>query len=294
MSDWQDYLSSKNEDEHTVRGKLMVLEDLKSPQLGNKRDILVHLPPSYGNGRRFPVIYMHDGQNLFDASTSFAGEWRVDETMETLDQEGIEAIIVGIPNTGKNRLNEYSPFIETGLGGGRGDDYLRFIVQTIKPIIDADYCTRPDRENTGIMGSSMGGLISLYALFRHPQTFGFDSARSPAFWFARGAIYNYVRKADFQPGNIYLDAGTREYGDTRGRMRNLSRRYCASIRRMQRLLVRKGYRPRRELLFVEDRWARHEEEAWARRYPYAIRFLFSNSKPFKRASFKRLFSSSPF
>ena len=294
MSDWQVYLASKNEDEHTVSGKLMVLEDLKSPQLGNERDILVHLPPSYGNGRRFPVIYMHDGQNLFDASTSFAGEWRVDETMETLAREGIEAIVVGIPNTGIDRLDEYSPFVEPGLGGGRGDDYLRFIIQTVKPIIDADYCTRPDRENTGIMGSSMGALISLYAFFRYPQIFGFAGAMSPAFWFARGAIYNYVRKADFQPGKIYLDAGTREFGDIRGRSRNRSRRYCARIRRMQRLLARKGYQPRRDVLYVVDKWARHEEEAWARRYPGAVRFLLSNSRPFKQTSSERFFSSNPF
>ena len=278
MAKWRDYASE--EGEHTVVGVLKVMEDFESPQLGNRRDILVYLPPSYeeGNGR-YPVLYLHDGQNLFDAATSFAGEWRVDETMEALSLEGLEAIVVGIPNMGESRLDEYSPF-KARLGGGRGDQYLAFVGQTLKPLIDNDFRTRPGREDTGIMGSSLGGLISLYAFFRYPELFGFAGAMSPALWFASGAIYDSIHDASFAPGKIYLDAGSREYGDGKGLgiwKRYRSRRYYASLRRMQRLLVKKGYRPRRDLLYVEEKGAGHNEEAWARRLPGALRYLLGNS-----------------
>jgi predicted alpha/beta superfamily hydrolase len=280
MAEWQDYATSE-EGEHTVVGDLKVLEDFESPQLGNRRDILVYLPPSYAEGDgRYPVLYIQDGQNLFDAATSFAGEWRVDETMEELSREGLEAIVVGIPNMGESRLDEYSPFQARHLGGGLGDQYLAFITQTLKPLIDDDFRTWPGRERTGIMGSSLGGLISLYAFFRHPEIFGLAGAMSPAFWFAGGAIYDAVSEAPFAPGKIYLDAGSREYGDGKGLhlwKRFRSRRYYASLRRMQRLLVKKGYRPRRDLLYVEEKGAVHNEEAWARRLPGALRYLLGDS-----------------
>ena len=273
---WQAYQSTKNDQEHTVAGNLKVLQDLESPELGNRRDILVYLPPSYeSGGRRYPVFYLHDGQNLFDAATSFAGEWQVDETMEALGQEGIEAIMVGIPNAGEARLNEYSPFHSAGLGGGRGDAYLAFIVNQVKSLVDAEFRTLPDPAHTGIMGSSVGGLISLYAFFRRPETFGFAGVMSPSLWFAKGAIYDYVRKAPPNSGRLYLDAGTREHGGDSiwSIIPWRSRRYYAGVRRMYRILVKKGYRPRRDLLYVEEKKAGHNEEAWARRLPAAVRFL---------------------
>ena len=278
MSDWLDYQITRASNGHTVVGSLKVLDNLYSPQLGNQRDIFVYLPPSYAAGAgHFPVLYMHDGQNLFDATTSFAGEWQVDESMEILSEEGIEAIIVGIPNTGTARLDEYSPFFASGLGGGKGDSYLEFIVDTVKPLIDADFRTLPERENTSILGSSMGGLISLYAFFRHPDVFGAAGAMSPSLWFANRAINKYIRAAPFTPGKIYLDTGTREFGGNSSWLNILgrSRRYCASVRRMQRILVKKGYRPRRDVLYVEEKWAHHGEDAWARRLPTAIRFLLN-------------------
>lgn len=276
MTDWQDYQTYRGHNGHTVVGNVQVLPQLKSPQLGNRRDILVYLPPSYEKDvGRFPVLYLHDGQNLFDANTSFAGEWQVDETMEALSQEGVEAIVVGIPNAGRARLDEYSPFYSSNYGGGRGDLYLDFIIQTIKPRIDATFRTLPDRQHTSIMGSSMGGLISLYAFFRHPDIFSAAGAMSPSLWFAQGAIYKNIRGATFSPGRIYLDTGTREHGghSTWTTIPSRSRRYYASVRRMQRLLVKKGYRPRQDLLYIEEKWAHHSESAWARRLPTAIRFL---------------------
>ena len=276
MVEWLDYAASTDREEHTVVGDLRLLAGIESPQLGNERDLLVYLPPSHetGNGR-YPVIYLHDGQNLFDAETSFAGEWGVDETMEALSHDGIEAIVVGIPNSGEDRLDEYSPFHEQARGGGRGDLYLSFIIDTVKPLVDASFHTLTGRDHTGIMGSSMGGLISLYAYFRHPKLFGFAGAMSPSFWFAKGAIYDLVQEAAFVPGRIYIDAGTREYGEGRHwtSIPWRSRRYYAGVRRMNRLLAKKGYRPRHDLLYIEEKWAIHEEAAWRRRLPLAIRFM---------------------
>ncbi len=119
------------------------------------RDLHAYLPPSYERSdRRFPGLYMHDGQNLFDATTSFAGEWGVDETMEELAVEGLEAIVIGIPH-GEDRVREYTPF------NGGGDEYLAYVVDTVKPLVDSSFRTLSDREHTGIMGSSLGALISL-------------------------------------------------------------------------------------------------------------------------------------
>jgi predicted alpha/beta superfamily hydrolase len=275
--DWLDYQEAYAGNGHTVVGNLKVLKEFESPQLGNRRDILVYLPPTYETGnKRYPVLYLHDGQNLFDETTSFAGEWQVDETMETLGQEGIEALVVGIPNAGLARLDEYSPFRDKR-SGGLGDHYLDFIANNVKPLVDARFRTLTGREHTGIMGSSMGGLISLYAFFHHPETFGLAGALSPAFWFAKGAIYDIIKKAPYYPGRIYLDAGTREHGEGHWLItRSRSRQYYAGVRRMQRLLAKKGYRPRRDLLYMEEKWARHEEVAWARRLPKAIRFLLGD------------------
>ncbi len=280
MATWLDYSTYRHHQYHTVKGNVKVLTQLESPELDNKRDIIVYLPPSYEQSDKpYPVLYMHDGQNLFDAATSFAGEWQVDETMEALSQEGIEAIVVGIPNMGEKRLDEYSPFRQLKLGGGQGEQYLTFLTETLKPIIDADFRTCPGREHTAILGSSMGGFISLYAFFHFPETFGLVGVLSPSFWFARGAMYTYIENVPFSPGKIYLDVGTREHGGGKSKvMKSHSRRYYASVRRMYRLMVKKGYRPRRDLLYVEEKWAGHEEQAWARRLPAGIRFLLEDTQ----------------
>jgi predicted alpha/beta superfamily hydrolase len=279
---WLDYSARYTDSRGTITGIIRVAPRLYSPQLNNSRDILVYLPPSYHQStRRYPVIYMQDGQNLFDDDASYAGEWGVDETMETLGlEEGLEAIIVGIPNAGIHRLDEYTPFRDRRLGGGRGDAYLDYLCETIKPLIDRDFRTLPDRRRTGILGSSLGGLISLYAFFERPAVFGFAGVMSPSLWFAGEAIFDYVASAVYVPGKIYLDAGTREYGEElshRAHRAAASRRYYASVRRMKGLLVRKGYRPLRDLMHVEEKWAGHSESSWARRLPPALRFLLTEA-----------------
>jgi predicted alpha/beta superfamily hydrolase len=279
MAKWHSYLERVGESGHSVVGNLKIAEGICSPQLKNKRDVLVYLPPSYEGGHaRYPVIYMHDGQNLFDERTSFAGAWHVGETMQQLSREGIEAIIVGIPNMGADRLAEYGPFRDRQQRGGQGELYLAFIVETLKPLIDHDFRTLPGRLNTGIAGSSMGGLISLYAFFRQPAVFGLAGILSPSLWFTRQAILDFVDGAPYWPGRIYLDAGTREYAGPRSDYPfwlDRSRRHSGSVRRLKRILVRKGYRLFDELLHVEEKWAAHQEAAWARRLPLALRFLLN-------------------
>ena len=277
---WRDYLAGKESPEHTVVGTLKVLDGVYSPQLENRRDILVYLPPSYEQSdRRYPVIYMHDGQNLFDAATSFVGEWQVDETLEMLAGEGLEAIVVGIPNMSKDRIHELSPFKDSE-SKGWGDKYLSFIVEIVKPHVDAAFRTLPDRERTGIMGSSMGGLISLYGYFAHPNVFGWAGAVSPALWFGNFALFDMVKKLPTMPqGKIYMDVGTNEAGNLNYAPDDIpseSLRYLNTVRDMRDLLVRRGYRLEHDLMYVEAAGAVHNESAWTRRLPDALRFLLSN------------------
>lgn len=277
MANWQNYLDEKDDDQHTVVGNLQVLKGLWSPQLGNRRDILVYLPPNYEQSNtRYPVIYMHDGQNLFDQVTSFAGEWQVDETMEALSRRGYEAIVVGLPNMGEQRLDEYSPFPQPRYSIGQGAKYLDFILQTVKPLLDRDFRTLPDRAHTGMIGSSMGGLISLYAFFCPPQAFGFVGVMSPSLWFAQGRIFTYVEQASFVPGKIYLDTGTQEqtrFYTNRRKLRSKLSEYNSTVQGMYDLLYHKGFRPNQDLLYVEEENGIHNEAAWARRLPGALEFL---------------------
>jgi predicted alpha/beta superfamily hydrolase len=277
MVDWLDYEDVYEGGGSRVAGTVKVLRGVRSAQLGNTRDILVYLPPSYPTANRtYPTLYMHDGQNLFDAATSFAGEWRVDEALERLATEGIEAIVVGVPNTGVNRLQEYSPFHDARFGGGRADDYLKFIVDTVKPLVEEAFRTTGEREGTGTIGSSMGGMISLYAFFERPEVFGLVGAVSPSVGFARGALLEYLARARFVGGRIYVDVGTQE-GRPKDRdpleLRGNPGAYVRMVREARDLLVRKGYGEGKDLLYVEEEGAGHNEAAWAGRLPQILRFL---------------------
>jgi predicted alpha/beta superfamily hydrolase len=263
MVEWKDYPAAVDPNHHGVVGSIKQLDGVYSPQLRNSRHLLVYLPPSYGSGQtRYPVIYMHDGQNLFDPDTSFAGEWAVDQTMEAASDEGLEAIVVAVPNIGPERSNEYSPFLDEKNGGGKGELYLRFLVETVKPVIDRDFRTRADREHTGIAGSSMGGLISLYAFFRYRHIFGFAGVMSPSLWFAQRAVLDWVQRQPFAGGRIYIDVGMREGQKTLDDVMNL-----------RDILRAKGYRNLHDLLCVVDTAGDHSERAWARRLHRQLRFL---------------------
>ena len=277
MNNWQAYYLVHPE--NSVTGTVRILKDFYSPELENRRDIVVYLPPSYDDSDKcYPVIYMHDGQNLFDGHTSYVGEWFVDETMETLARdEGIEAIIVGIPNMGHNRLHEYCPFKDPR-SLGWGGTYMQFIVKTLKPMIDRDFRTLSDRDNTGLMGSSMGGLISLYGFFKYPDVFGLGGIISPALWFGNAAIYPYVEESKFVSGKLYIDVGTHESVLIQAKDQVFGYdvpQYVISVRKMRDLLERKGYISGDNLLYVEDEGGIHNEKDWAKRFPDAIRFLLA-------------------
>jgi isoamylase len=248
-------LEARRMEAHTMVGSIVVLAHIWSPQLGNARDISVYLPPGYDEGdRAYPVLYMHDGQNLFDRMTSVGEEWQVDETMERLSQHSLEAIIVGIPNMGRNRIDEYSPYVDEGRGGGLGDAYLAFVAETLKPMIDSRYRTCVQREYTGVIGSSMGGLISLYAMLRYPEVFGFVAALSPSLWFAERALLKDFAGAPPRLGRIYLDVGTTEGGTC-----------VPDARELGEILLAQGYELERDLWYHEIHEATHDERAWATR-----------------------------
>jgi predicted alpha/beta superfamily hydrolase len=239
------------------KGRLVVLPSVHSPQLDNRRDLYVYVPTAPAPGDTgYPVIYMQDGQNLFDPALSFAGTWGVDQALTWASRRGLDAIVVGIPNMGDARIAEYDPFVEAG------ERYLDFVTHTVKPLVDGQFPTLPDRTHTGIAGSSMGGLISLYALFRYPEVFGFVAALSPSLWFADGALLDLVARAPRVPGRLYVDVGMREGEQT-----------VALGRQLRDLLLAKGYEPSRDFRWVEDQAGVHHEAAWGRRFRQALPFL---------------------
>jgi predicted alpha/beta superfamily hydrolase len=187
---WQDNFASPQKI-HTATAQVhMINEAFDIPQLGRQRRVWIYLPTRYQmSGKTYPVIYMHDGQNLFDAYTSGYGEWGIDELMDKLPDIK-ECIIVGIDHGGDYRITEYDPY-NSKYGKGRGNDYIDFIVKTLKPYVDANYHTKTDYRHTTIAGSSMGGLISMYAILKYPDVFGNAGIFSPAFWVAP-EIYQFA------------------------------------------------------------------------------------------------------
>jgi predicted alpha/beta superfamily hydrolase len=265
----------------TVVGDLRILRDVPSPvpAVVPARDILVHLPSgALGSGRRYPVLYMHDGQNLFDAATSFSGEWEVDETLAALAEDGLELIVVGIPHDGDRRVVEYSPYVgwpEPGVVGGGGSAYLRYLVEAVKPAVDSLAPTRPEREATGILGSSLGGLVSLWAAIERGDTFGLIGAMSPAIPPGQGFIVPRLRRLRVPPERVYVDVGGRE-GSSRASARQArvwSKRYLRWTGDVESALDVGGL-SRSRLRVVRDPDGIHHETTWARRLPDALRFLF--------------------
>jgi predicted alpha/beta superfamily hydrolase len=276
----EDYVRTRGSADSTVVGDLRVLTGLDGPSYAPGRDILVHVPAGAFDGdRRYPVLYMHDGQNLFDAATGFSGEWEVDETLAVLANEGIELIVVGIPNGGDLRYAEYTPYRGRPgpwPQGGSGREYLRWVVETVKPAVDAAFPTRTDRSATGIMGSSLGGLISLWAAVEHGGTFGRIGAMSPAFPGWQGVILGQLRRLRVRPERAYIDVGGHEgsHAPTPAEERRWSAGFPYDARRVRDALVMSGLSESVDLRFVMDPDAIHHESAWARRLPDALRFLF--------------------
>lgn len=245
-------------------------EDFYMPQLNRYRRIWIYLPPDYEDNieKYYRVLYMHDGQNVFDAATSFAGEWEVDESLNELFLNGDEGcIVVAIDNGADLRINEYSPWYNpTYQAGGEGEAYVDFIVQTLKPYIDTHYRTRPEGEHTGIMGSSLGGLISHYAMVKYPGVFGKVGVFSPAYWF-NPAIFDFTAQNPVAEGTrIYLLAGQLEGNGS----------VVNDVNQMKSVLLQGGF-PTENLAVKIDADGEHKEWYWAREFAAAYLWLFGDA-----------------
>ncbi len=236
------------------------------PTLSRYRKVWIYLPPDYHtSGKQYPVLYMHDGQNLFDNNTSSFGEWEVDESLNilhTLGDYGI--IVVGIDNGGVDRINEYSPWVNPSYGGGQGDEYMEFIKQYLKPYIDANFNTYISPEYTGIMGSSMGGLISQFGAIQYQQTFTRAGILSPAFWFSDQIFQQVFDQGVSADMKFYFVSGTTE-----------SSSMVPLMVRMKDSLISNGLSPARISLITHSD-GQHSEWFWKREFPDAYEWLFSD------------------
>ena len=260
---------------HTLTGNIKRHRAFPSKVLGNRRDVLVYLPPGYRRFslRRYPVLYLHDGQNVFDAATSFAGvEWAVDETAQRLIHRKLiePVIIVAVANIGEERVHEYAPtpaVIEPKdhprkHSRGLARIYGQFLIEELKPFIDKKYRTKPEAEFTGLGGSSLGGLATLAIGIFYSEVFTRLIVMSPSIWWDDYAIFRLVGiLGDKPPLKIWLDTGTAEPGW------ELARELC-------KYLVDKGWQPGVDLAYLESKGADHSEAAWAARVEPALRFLF--------------------
>ena len=239
-------------------------ERFKMPQLNRERKIWIYLPPNYGNSRKkFSVLYLQDGQNMFDDTISFAGEWQIDETLNRLSEsKGLNLIVVAIENGGDKRLSEYSPWENKKYGIAEGEAYVDFIVHTLKPEIDKVYRTKTLANHTAIMGSSMGGLISHYAGLKYPKVFGKVGVFSPSFWYA-DAIFNFTEmRADSKHVKMYYVIGDQE-GD--GMVQNTES--------IVEIMKKNGF-PKKNLFLKVVPNGTHSESLWRTEFEEAISWLF--------------------
>lgn len=242
----------------------IVSDSLKMPQLNRQRKIWIYLPPNYGTSKHsYPVLYMHDGQNLFDNATSFSGEWGIDETLNRLYKEqNFELIVVGIDNAQDKRIDEYSPWKNSTYGGGDGDAYLKFIIQTLKPFIDQNYRTLRERNNTGIMGSSMGGLISHYGALKYPEVFGKAGVFSPSFWFSPNSFEFTSEHSKLEDTRLYMIIGSEEELQT-----------INDVKTMTNQMISNGFTTTNLATEIVD-GGQHNEAFWKREFKEAIIWLF--------------------
>lgn len=262
---------------HTLTGDVRLHKDFHSQILNNNRDVIVYLPPGYDSdpGRRYPVLYFHDGQNLFDGATSYipGQEWRLDETAQGLiaARKVEPLIIVGLYNTGKDRVEEYTPVQDPKYKvGGKADLYGRMLVEEAKPFIDGNYRTLKDAKHTGLGGSSLGGLVSLYLGFKYPNVFGRLAVVSPSVFWGDKFIVHYLEALRGKPdGRIWLDTGTRE-----GRNAAEEQETVTYTRLLESALVKKGWKLEKDLKYFEALGAEHNERAWAARVGPMLEFLF--------------------
>lgn len=234
--------------------------EIKAPQLDSTKKIWVYLPLNYEtSSKKYPVIYMHDAQNLFDAKTSYAGEWKIDETLDSLKAK---VIVIAIEHGNEKRIEELTPYKNEKYGGGKADLYLDFIVSTLKPYVDKNYRTKTNKHNTAIMGSSLGGLVSYYAGLKYPKVFGKVGCFSPSFWFSN-EIYKLTEDTKKMDTKIYFMCGDSESETMVAemeKMENLIReKRCDCLNLTKMTIVKEG---------------KHNEKLWAKEFAKAYLWLF--------------------
>ena len=254
----------------SLKERLRMHAQLPSKLMDEKHDFIVYVPPMYDSrpDERYPVLYMQDGQNLFDPETSFVkgNYWHLGETADQLILAGeIEPLlIVGIYNTGVHRVDEYTPVEDKRLGGGQADAYGQMLVEELKPFVEHNYRTLPGAENCGMGGSSLGGLVTLYLGLRYTWVFSKLAVMSPSVWWRNRAILRTVAQLQRKPElNIWLDIGTNE-----------SPRALPDARSLKTALLGKGWKLGQDLSYMEVPDGQHSESAWALRVAPMLKFLF--------------------
>jgi predicted alpha/beta superfamily hydrolase len=241
----------------------IISESFFMPQLNRSRRIWLYLPAGYATGNtRYPVLYMQDGQNLFDESTAPYGEWGLDECLDSMVKKGSSCIVVGIDHGGDKRMAEYNPYSFRNFGEGEGSSYVEFLVKTLKPYIDKNYRTLAGKENTAVAGSSMGGLIATYAVLKYPQVFGGAGIFSPAYWTAP----QFETFIDSLPGKIsarlFFYAGEQESTEM--------------VTDMERIADKLALKSDYFIYSVTDGEGKHNEAAWRKWLPVFYQWMYNN------------------
>ena len=245
----------------------LLSENFDMGTLERNRRIWIYLPKGYeDSNKEYPVLYMHDGQNLFDKSTSFTGEWEVDETLDYLSESKVlELIVVGIENGGQERINEYTPYkLNSYASKAEGARYVKFISEVLKPYVDDNYRTLTNREHTGIMGSSLGGLISFYASMEFEDTFGMAGIFSPSFELIDPVIPKEEIIKPLSETRLYLMCGDQE-----------SEQMVPAMQTMIKEMIDLGFESD-NIFSVVVKGGMHNEELWQKEFENAVRWLFKN------------------
>jgi predicted alpha/beta superfamily hydrolase len=254
---WQDQFNAKPKLSTASKNVRIVDTAFWIPQLKQTRRVWIYLPVGKPlHETRFPVLYMHDGQNVFEDTTSFSGEWGVDEFLDSSNLK--QCIVVAIDNGANKRMNEYNPYDNERFGKGEGNDYIDFIVKTLKPFIDKHYQTQ--KRKTYIAGSSMGGLISMYALMKYPKVFTGAGVFSPSFWAAPKIFEALKKKSKKIKANIFFFAGKQE-GD---------QMVSDMLKAFQSLAARKS---KAKIKIVIRDEGRHNETTWRKEFPLGFEWI---------------------
>jgi len=266
VEEWTDNIEKKPRVSTAGKNVHIVDTAFFIPQLNRTRRVWIYLPSDYsGSKKNYPVLYMHDGQNVFDDLTSFAGEWNVDETLDSIGKHSEEMIVIAIDHGGSKRINEYCPYDMEKFGEGEGDKYVDFLVKTLKPFIDKNYRTLKNKQNTFIAGSSMGGLISMYAILKYPRVFGGAGIFSPSFSIGPKIYDDIAAKGARVNSKIYFYCGAEE-GET---MVPDTERAFSEMRKVSKS----------KMVCIVRQDGKHSESVWKEEFPLFYLWLTEPPTP---------------